>query len=207
MEQRAKNIRILRDFYSEEVDLGVKHTEKLLRKDFIAFEPIYLTVIAPDESRRMKLNVEKMLECALSIVDKPAELEKVVDENLKSLIQNDSLASILRKRHEHYEEMRGTFRKIFKSRIKIYARIIRNGVGETYKDIATSSIPTKEEALEMANYEINIEKEIVAKLPNRDYRNMITIPGAVKIEFLDIMKRVYDYAHGRMLELIGIGYD
>lgn len=207
MEQRAKNIRILRDFYSEEVDLGVKHTEKLLRKDYLAFEPIYLTVIAPDESRRMKLNVEKMLECAKAIVDKPDDLEKVVEENLKSLIQNDSLGSVLRKRHEHYEEMRGTFRKIFKSRIKMYAKIIKNGVGETYKDIATSSIPTKEEALEMAHYEINIEKEMVAKLPKRDYRNMISVPGAVKIELLEIMKRVYDYAHGRMLELIGIGYD
>ena len=42
------------------------------------------------------------------------------------------------------------FYQIFKSRIQMYARIIKHGVGESYKDIATSAIPTKEEALERA---------------------------------------------------------
>ncbi len=208
-EQRMKNMQILTEFYLEEVEIGLKHTEKLLRKEYLAFEPIYLTVIAPDERRKTKANVELMLECANRFVDKlddDAFLESIVNENLKTLINNDSLGGILRKRHEHYKEFESYFRDIFKSRIKMYARIIKFGIGNNYDEISISAIPTKEEALGYAQRETNIEKMMLEKLPKREYRNMLMVPGAIKIELLEIIQKIYAYAHERMIELIENGY-
>ncbi|MHA1299387.1 MAG: hypothetical protein ACTSO9_08135 [Candidatus Helarchaeota archaeon] len=186
-----KKLKIINDFYANELKLIIKEMEEYFRKkkDLLPLDAIYKIIIGPETEAKINQQKELTLELASQWNGSEEDFEKIVNENFKTYLKKDANFVHLRKRHEKFEVVKQILKETFKHKIRNDYKLLK-GEGETYEEIATSSEPSKKEAKDFTNKEIELYNKMIDFLRNN--RGIIAVPGVIRIDILEAVIKFYE---------------
>lgn len=185
-----KKSQIIRDFYASELKIINKELENYFKKksNLLPLDSIFKLIIGPETETRIIKQKEFTIQMASQWNGMEDELEAIVNENFQSFLKLDAGYLQFKKRHPKFEEAKMILKDIFRHKIRNDYKLL-NGEGNIYEELAISSTPNKEEALEFANIEVELYKKTINFL--KDNRGIINVPGVIRIDILEAVVAFY----------------
>ena len=142
-----EKIKIIYDFYAEELTKIIKELDEQFRKqaesELLPMDAIQRIVIGPGTQSQINKQKEFTLQLASQWDGSEEEFNRIIEENFKGFLKRDANFVYFRKRHKSYEEALRLLKETFKVKLRSDNRLLK-GEGKTYDEIAVSSSINKE---------------------------------------------------------------
>jgi len=223
-----KNRRIVKGELVEQMNIGLKHIEKLIGRMYggvltgLILNPIakliYRIMLSDDIKKKTKKQIDIILECANLFNSRIKEIEnngknknfkaekerilnEIIDRYFEDYRQNDQSFHHCKKEHKIYPQIEHIMKEVFRARIEP-AKQLLTSYGNNYDELARNAF-TKEEALANVNREFKATAELLELIKNN--MDIIDVPSIIRSKIVDIMLKAFEMTkkqlYGRIDEI------
>ncbi len=206
-----RNMDVLRDRLEFEIGIMLKFVENQVGGLFpgplgVLLNPLarlfYHFAAQEAAIRRAKEQLELCLECARKFDGK--NLDRLVAENFDRFLKTEEIHARGNKRHPRWKEVLSLERAIFRGRLEPLVRLAREGKGDTYEELSRSAFPSRKEAEEVLERQLEMGEELLALI--RKEPALVPIPSMLRETVLKMLGTGVEFARKTLREQLDQTY-
>lgn len=152
--------------------------------------------------RRAREQLELYLECASEYDGK--NLDRLVAVNFDRFLKTEEIYARGNRRHPRWKEVLSVEREIFRGRLEPLVRLAREGRGETYDDLCRSAFPSRKEAEEVLERQLEMGENLLALI--RKEPGLVPIPSILRETVLGMLGAGVGFARKTLKEQLDQTY-
>lgn len=200
-----RNMDIIRDRLGFEIDIMLKFVENQVGNLFpgplgVLLNPLarlfYHFAAQEAAIRRAREQLELYLECARKFDGK--NLDRLVADNFDRFLRTEEIYARGNKRHPRWKDVLSAEKEIFRGRLEPLVRLAREGRGDTYEELSRSAFPSRKEAEEVLERQLEMGEELLALI--RKEPGLVPIPAILRETVLRMLGTGVEFARKTLRE-------
>lgn len=152
--------------------------------------------------KRARRQLDLYLDCAAKYDGK--NLDRLVAEHFDDFLKTEEMIVRGNRRHPKWKEVLAIEREIFRGRLEPLVRLAREGKGETYEELTRSAFPSRREAEEVLERQLELGERLIGLV--RKEPGLVPIPSMLRETVLKMLDAGTHFARETLREQLDATY-